>query len=49
VKLRWGQNLSPLIICQRHFFSHRKRRDLPPESRGFCVFGYAEADRQETE
>jgi hypothetical protein len=49
LKLSGSQNLSPLVITQRHFLRHRSGLNLSPDSNGFCVFRHAEGDRQDAE
>jgi hypothetical protein len=46
VKLRWCENLLPLIVAQRHLITHWKGADLAAKSRRLSVFRHAEADRQ---
>ena len=44
LKLSRSQNLSPLVITQRHLLRHRSRLDLPMNSSSCCVVRHAEAN-----
>src|SRR5437868_2678485 len=45
LKLSGSQDLSPLVITQRHLMRHRSRLDLASDLRGVCVFRLAGANR----
>ena len=49
LKLTESQDLSPLVITQRHLFRHRSRLDLAPDSRGVCVFRLADVNSQDAQ
>ena len=49
LKLSGSQNLSPLVITQRHLLRHRSRLDLPSNLSGCCVVRHAEANEYDAQ
>ena len=49
LKLAWSQDLSPLVITQRHLLRHRSGLDLASNSSDLRIFRQTEVDRQNKE